>query len=368
MHVVDLLLKLISYKTVTPNEDGSYAFLQEYLDDFEVIHYDVNEVKNIFLTKKFSDDDTHLCFAGHIDVVPAGDGWSYDAFVPRIENARIYGRGAQDMKSGVAAFVTAVKDAAYFKGRLSVLLTSDEEGDAKYGTVEMLKHLKEKDLLPQYCIVAEPTCDKVFGDSIKVGRRGSINGKVIIKGKQGHAAYPQKAINPVHQIAPLLSSIAGVDLDSGDEYFAPSKLVITDIRAGMEVTNVTPGELKMMFNVRNSTKTDIEKIRAFMESKLNGLDFTLELSQSAKPFITSKKSKLIEALSESIESVCLVAPEYSTAGGTSDARFIAEFGIDVAEFGVINDTIHAPNESTTIDEVEKLYAVFSGLIKNFSNI
>lgn len=366
MNSVDMLLKLISYKTVTPNEDGAYSFLEEYLDDFEVIRHDVNEVKNIFLTKKFSDDDIHLCFAGHIDVVPAGDGWNYDAFVPRIENARIYGRGAQDMKSGVAAFVAAVKDAKYFKGRLSILLTSDEEGDAKYGTIEMLKHLKEKGLLPQYCIVAEPTCDKVFGDSIKVGRRGSINGKVTIKGKQGHAAYPEKSINPIHQLAPILSNIAGVDLDDGDEYFAPSKLVITDIRAGMEVTNVTPGELKMMFNVRNSTKTDMDKIRVFIENKLRGLDFTLELSQSAKPFVTNSHSKLVETLSSSIEDSCGVKPKYSTAGGTSDARFVAEFGIEVVEFGVINDTIHAPNESTTIDEVEKLYVIFSKFIKNFS--
>ncbi|EFK97327.1 Succinyl-diaminopimelate desuccinylase, partial [sediment metagenome] len=143
-------------------EDGSYKFIEEYLEGFEVIRYDVQEVKNIFLTKKFSDDNTHLCFAGHIDVVPAGDGWSYDAFVPRIENDRIFGRGAQDMKSGVAAFITAVKDATYFKGRLSILLTSDEEGDAIDGTIKMLQHLKEINLLPQFCIVAEPTCDKIL--------------------------------------------------------------------------------------------------------------------------------------------------------------------------------------------------------------
>ncbi|MBD3831559.1 MAG: M20/M25/M40 family metallo-hydrolase, partial [Arcobacter sp.] len=152
----------------------------------------------------------------------------------------------------------------------------------------------------------------------------------------------------------------------GDEYFAPSKLVITDIRAGMEVTNVTPGELKMMFNVRNSTKTDMDKIRVFIENKLRGLDFTLELSQSAKPFVTNSHSKLVETLSSSIEDSCGVKPKYSTAGGTSDARFVAEFGIEVVEFGVINDTIHAPNESTTIDEVEKLYVIFSKFIKNFS--
>lgn len=368
MNCVDLLLKLISYKTITPSEDGSYKFIEEYLEGFEVIRYNVEEVKNIFLTKKFNDDNIHLCFAGHIDVVPAGDGWNYDAFIPRIENDRIFGRGAQDMKSGVAAFITAVKDTKDFKGRLSILLTSDEEGDAIDGTIKMLQHLKEINLLPQFCIVAEPTCDKIFGDSIKVGRRGSINGKITIKGRQGHAAYPEKSINPIHDIAPILASIAGANLDDGDDYFAPSKLVITDIRAGMEVTNVTPGELKMMFNVRNSTKTDIDKIKTFIENKIGKLDYTLELSQSAKPFVTKTDSKLIQVLSKCIEDTCDIKPQYSTAGGTSDARFVAEFGIEVAEFGVINDTIHAPNESTTIDEIEKLYTIFTNVIKNFNNI
>ncbi len=368
MNCVDLLLKLISYKTITPNEDGSYKFIEEYLEGFEVVRYDVQEVKNIFLTKKFSDDNIHLCFAGHIDVVPAGDGWSYDAFIPRIENDRIFGRGAQDMKSGVAAFITAVKDTKDFKGRLSILLTSDEEGDAIDGTIKMLQHLKEINLLPQFCIVAEPTCDKIFGDSIKVGRRGSINGKITIKGRQGHAAYPEKSINPIHDIAPILTNIAGANLDDGDDYFAPSKLVITDIRAGMEVTNVTPGELKMMFNVRNSTKTDIDKIKTFIENKIGKLDYTLELSQSAKPFVTKTDSKLVQVLSKCIQDTCDIKPQYSTAGGTSDARFVAEFGIEVAEFGVINDTIHAPNESTTIDEIEKLYTIFTKVIKNFNNI
>jgi succinyl-diaminopimelate desuccinylase len=179
-----------------------------------------------------------------------------------------------------------------------------------------------------------------------------------LKGKQGHAAYPQKAINPVHLIAPVLSKIAGVDLDSGDEYFAPSKFVITDIRAGMEVTNVTPGELKMMFNVRNSTKTDIDDVKAFVSKAFDGLDYTLELSQSAHPFVTDSSTPIVQTIDKAIQKVCDITPKHSTAGGTSDARFVALYGIDVIEFGVINDTIHAPNERTTINEVESLYRVF----------
>ncbi|MDY0328459.1 MAG: succinyl-diaminopimelate desuccinylase, partial [Arcobacteraceae bacterium] len=244
----------------------------------------------------------------------------------------------------------------------SILLTSDEEGDAKYGTVEMLKHLKEINFLPDFAIVAEPTCEDVFGDAIKVGRRGSINGVVVLKGVQGHAAYPNKCINPVELIAPILPQIAGIDLDSGDEYFAPSKLVITDIRAGMEVTNVTPAELKMMFNVRNSTKTDIQKIEKFINDKFKGLDFTLKLSQSAKPFVTNKDSLIVQALQKSIKNITKVDTKLSTAGGTSDARFFGEFGVDTVEFGVINDTIHSINERTNISQVEALAKVFEDLI------
>jgi len=242
----------------------------------------------------------------------------------------------------------------------------DEEGDAKYGTQIVLEYLKDKDMLPDCCIVAEPTCKERFGDAIKVGRRGSINGILKLKGKQGHAAYPQKAINPIHQISKVLPKIAGVDLDSGDEYFAPSKFVITDIRSGMEVTNVTPGELKMMFNVRNSTKTTQDDIKAFVDDTFSGLDYELELVQSAYPFVTNSDTKIVQTIDKAIQEVCDITPKHSTAGGTSDARFIARYGIDVIEFGVINDTIHAPNERTTIKEVEDLYRVFSKTIELYS--
>jgi succinyl-diaminopimelate desuccinylase len=269
------------------------------------------------------------------------------------------------MKSGVAAFVQVLKETQGFKGRLSLLLTSDEEGDAKYGTVIMLEYLKEVGMLPDFCVVAEPTCEETFGDAIKIGRRGSINGYLTIKGKQGHAAYPEKAINPVHQIAPILDKIAGINLDHGDENFAPSKMVITDIRGGMEVTNVTPGSLKLMFNVRNSTKTTQEDIRIHIDSLLKDLEYTLELTQGSYPFVTKRDSKVVQKLSSSIESVTGLNTKLSTAGGTSDARFMGAFGIDVVEFGVINDTIHAPNERTSIKEVEKLYEVFRHLVEVF---
>ena len=373
---IKLLEKLISFKSITPDDDGAFDFIEEYLSDFDVIKLDIEDVKNRFFYKKFGDTNssnkTHLCFGGHIDVVPAGnlDEWICDPFTLTTKDNYIYGRGTQDMKSGVSAFMYALKSSMpqleqNFNGTISFLLTSDEEGDAKYGTIEVLKYLKDKDFLPDYAVIAEPTCEQVFGDAIKVGRRGSINGLLTINGKQGHAAYPEKAINPVHQIAPILEKVAGVNLDNGDEYFSPSKFVITDIRAGMQVTNVTPNELTMMFNVRNSTKTSKEDIERFINTHFSELDYSLELSQSAKPFVTNNSSKIVTSLQTSIKNIVGIDTSLSTAGGTSDARFFGEFGIDTVEFGVINDTIHSINERTTIKQVQDLTKVFQDLIKGF---
>ncbi len=366
MNTIDLFLKLLSFESITPDDAGSLAFIEEYLNGYEAVYINKEGVKNLFLTKKFS-EGPHLCFAGHVDVVPAGEGWDTNPFVPVIKEGKIYARGTQDMKSGVAAFVQVLKETKTFNGRLSLLLTSDEEGDAEFGTVIMLEHLKKVSLLPEYCIVAEPTCEQLFGDAIKIGRRGSINGYLTIQGKQGHAAYPEKAINPVHQIAPLLSQIAGVNLDNGDDDFAPSQMVVTDIRGGMEVTNVTPSSLKIMFNVRNSTKTTQKEINELIDKTFKNLNYSLTLTQGSYPFVTKRDSLIVKKLQRSIQTITQVETKLSTAGGTSDARFMGAFNIDVVEFGVINDTIHAPNERTSIEEVEKLYKVFLDLVKNFNS-
>ena len=364
LDIIDLFLKLLSAESITPNDGGLLEYIKNYLPDFEATWVNQCGVKNLFLTKKFS-EGRHLCFAGHVDVVPAGDGWESNPFVPMIKDGMVYARGTQDMKSGVASFVQACRDIESFSGRLSILLTSDEEGDGEYGTKIVLKHLKEIDLLPDYCIIAEPTCEEVFGDAIKIGRRGSINGFLTLKGKQGHAAYPEKAINPIHNISSILPQISEYELDDGDDNFAPSKLVITDIRSGMEVTNVTPNELKLMFNVRNSTKTDQEKLQNFMDKKFKNLDYELELQQGSYPFVTNRDSYIVNQLKEAIQEVTGLDTALSTAGGTSDGRHIAPYGIEVVEFGVINDRIHALNERTSIKEVEDLYKVFVKIIERF---
>jgi succinyl-diaminopimelate desuccinylase len=364
MTIEQLFIELLQFKSITPNDDGAMKFIKEYLNEYEVVEINKNGVKNLFLYKKFSEGE-HLCFAGHIDVVPAGDGWESDPFTPTIKDDTIYARGTQDMKSGVAAFLYALKHTKNFNGTLSTIITSDEEGDAKFGTIEVLKYLKEKNFLPDFSIVAEPTCEQKFGDAIKIGRRGSINGVLKVFGKQGHAAYPEKSINPIHQIAKILDKVAGINLDNGDEYFAPSKFVITDIRSGMEVTNVTPGELKMMFNVRNNTHTSKEDIENFISKYFRDIKYTLDLNQSAKPFVTKPDSKIVRLLDESIKEETNIKPKHSTAGGTSDARFLAEFGIKAIEFGVINDSIHAPNENTKLKYVVQLSNIFQNTINNF---
>jgi len=364
LELIELFKYLINSKSETPDDGGILDFIEEYLEGFQAIRIDVEDVKNLFIYKKFSEGE-HLCFAGHVDVVPAGEGWDSDPYVATQKDGYIYGRGTQDMKSGVAAFTQALKNTTAFKGTLSLLLTSDEEGDAINGTVKVLEYLKEHKMLPDVCVVAEPTCEEQFGDAIKVGRRGSINGYIRLKGKQGHAAYPEKAINPIHQIAQVLGSMAGVDLDDGDAYFAPSKFVITDIRAGMQVTNVTPNELTMMFNVRNNTKTTQKEVKEFVEKYLKAFDYELRLTQGSYPFKTDTDTKLVRNIDRAIEKITKILPKHSTAGGTSDARFIAAFGVDVIEFGVKNDTIHAVNERTTLKEVEALYQVFQTLIEEW---
>ncbi|MCK9473013.1 succinyl-diaminopimelate desuccinylase [Sulfurimonas sp.] len=361
MSLIELFKYMIEQKSETPEDGGLLDFIESYFDDFKAVRIDVEGVKNLFLYKKFSEGE-HLCFAGHVDVVPAGNGWDSDPYKAVERDGYIYGRGTQDMKSGVAAFVQAAKQAKEFKGTLSILLTSDEEGEGTYGTIEVVKYLKENFMLPDAVVVAEPTCEEVFGDSIKVGRRGSINGYITIKGKQGHAAYPEKSINPIDLIAPRLSNMAGVDLDNGDEFFSPSKFVITDMRAGMQVTNVTPNELKMMFNVRNTTLTTQKEVREFVEKNLQELDYELKLTQGAYPFKTDTDTKLVKNIDRAIQNITGKKPKHSTAGGTSDARHLAPLGIAVIEFGVINDTIHAINERTTAKEVESLYEVFKNLI------
>ncbi len=362
----ELFLNLLKFRSITPSDGGAFDFIKSYMQSWDFIDVNVGDTKNLIIYKKFG-DGIHLSFAGHIDVVAGGDGWDSEPFEPMERDGFIYARGTQDMKSGVCAFLFACKNVKDFNGTISMLLTSDEEGDGTHGTIEILKYLKKNDFLPDAVVVAEPTCDEIFGDSIKVGRRGSINGVIEILGLQGHAAYPQKSKNTIHEIAPHLGKLAGHLFDDGDEFFAPSQLVITDIRSGLELTNVTPGYLKLMFNVRNCLKTTKEDVQKYICEVLKDCDFKLSLKQGSFPFRTDSSSKLIKNMSLCVQKVTNIKPRHSTAGGTSDARLMGQFGIDVVEFGVINDTIHSPNERVRFSEVEGLGKVFKELIKTYNS-
>lgn len=380
---IEVLKQLVAYPSITPKECGIYQFIYGILPEFKVLEFNKNGVKNVFLYKDFGECEDvkskklesknakslHLCFAGHIDVVPPGEDWESDPFIPLEKDGFLYGRGTQDMKSGVAAFMCALREFLdsnnVFNGILSVLLTSDEEGEAVFGTQYVLQELKKLNLLPDFAVVAEPTCVEKFGDMIKIGRRGSINGKLTIKGKQGHVAYPSKCINPVELIAPILNKIAGFDLDKGSTEFEPSKIVITDIRGGMEVVNVTPNDLKIMFNVRNSTVTSLQDLQEYLENLLKEIPHSLELKQSSKPFLTDSKNKIVQTMLKVLESQNGFTPVLSTSGGTSDARYFAEFGVNVVEYGVCNDRIHSINERVKISEVEALQKSFLELLRKF---
>jgi len=363
LRVVEVFKDILSMESITPKDGGTLEYIQKYLSDFESEYFRKNGVSNLFLKKKFG-EGIHLCLAGHVDVVPPGEGWKYPPFEAVEMNGYIYGRGSQDMKSGVASMVQALNEIDHFPGTLSLLLTSDEEGDAKFGTLMVLEELAKRGELPDYALITEPTSEEVMGDVVKVGRRGSINGTITIQGKQGHVAYPQKSINPIHLIANRLPKIAGYQFDSGDDFFAPSQLVITDIRGGLEVTNVTPDNVKIMFNVRNSTKTALEDVEEHIREVFDGLNYTLSISQSSKPFLTDSNSLIVEIVRESVEKVCNTTPQLTTGGGTSDARFFAQYGIKVVEFGVMNDRIHSIDERTSIDEVEKLYRTIKTILKS----
>lgn len=384
---LQFLQKLITYPTITPQECGIYELILNKLNslsqdkDFEVLKIEQEKegVKNLFFLIAPKDIDKsklqHFCFAGHIDVVPTGEGWDFEPFCGAQDEKYIYGRGAQDMKGGVSAFIYAITETLEsqdFKQTfldsacmVSILLTSDEEGDGTYGTKYMLEELKKRDLLPHSCIVAEPTSINKTGDMIKIGRRGSINGILKIEGKQGHVAYPEKCVNPIELLGAKLGALAGIALDNGDCHFSPSKLVITDIRSGMEVVNVTPQNLKIMFNVRNSPLSNEDSIRTYIKEVFKETPYELSLKTNSLPFITDSQNALIGLLCESIKHIADISPTLSTSGGTSDARFFAQYGIDVVELGVPNDRIHAVNERVLISDILLLCDIFKYFLQLF---
>jgi len=311
-----------------------------------------------------------LCFAGHTDVVPSGDPghWQSPPFAPEIRDGLLYGRGAADMKGSLAAMITATEAfvAAHptHRGRLAYLITSDEEGVAVNGTAKVVDWLKDHNLIPDWCLVGEPSSNKYCGDVVKNGRRGSLGAELVVNGVQGHVAYPQLADNPIHRALPALDDLCSEIWDSGNEFFPATSFQISNINGGTGATNVIPDELRVLFNFRFSTEVTAAQLQARTQAILDRhhLDYRIHWQLSGEPFLTGR-GPLVDAVAASILHTTGLEPELSTAGGTSDGRFIAPLGTEVVELGPVNASIHKVDEHTSVAELDKLSRMYLGVME-----
>ena len=362
---LELTQQLIARRSVTPTDDGCQALIAERLRPAGFVAETIatNGVTNAWLRRGSA--APVFVFAGHTDVVPSGplDRWSSDPFAPTIRNGTLYGRGAADMKSSVAAFVVAaeqfVSENVAHRGSIALLLTSDEEGPATDGTVKVVEALRARGETFDYCIVGEPTCVDALGDTIKNGRRGSLSGRLVVAGIQGHVAYPELVRNPVHQVAPALAELAAERWDNGNEFFPPTTFQISNIRAGTGALNVVPVSCEIDFNLRFAPVSTAESLMKRIESILHkhGLEFSIVWTVGAQPFLTPP-GDLSSSITRAILEVTGRKPDMSTTGGTSDGRFISTFCPQVIEFGPTNASIHKIDEHIAVSELEPLKNVY----------
>ncbi|MCP5328849.1 MAG: succinyl-diaminopimelate desuccinylase [Sinobacteraceae bacterium] len=367
---LELTQDLISRNSVTPVDAGCQDVMARRLAaiGFEIEPLRYGNVENLWAVRGHS--GPVLCLAGHTDVVPTGplEEWRTDPFVPTIRDGYLYGRGAADMKSGLAAMVTATEDFVAERpdhpGRIAFLITSDEEGPSVDGTKKVVETLAARQQRIDYCLVGEPSSERRIGDTIKVGRRGSLSGRLTVHGVQGHVAYPQLAENPVHMLAPALAELTSRVWDQGNEYFQPTTFQISNLNAGTGAPNVIPGELKARFNLRYSPVQTLDELKETVEGVLrkHGVRYSLEWYVSGEPFYTPP-GPLSNAAVESIRELTGEAPKLTTGGGTSDGRFIAPLGAQVVELGVINSTIHKVNECVRVEDIDLLHAMYLGVMR-----
>lgn len=363
---LELTKQLISRKSLTPLDEGCIDLIGTRLApmDFNLEKMRHGEVDNLYARR--GDASPIVCFAGHTDVVPTGPvaKWDSDPFTPTVRDGMLYGRGTADMKGSIAAFVTATERfvAAYpkHKGSIALLLTSDEEGIAVDGTVRVVEALKERKELLDYCIVGEPTAVSKVGDTIKNGRRGSLSATLIVKGVQGHIAYPHLVKNPIHKAAPAIAELAATEWDKGNEYFPPTSWQISNIHGGTGATNVVPGTVEIQFNFRHSTASTVDSLKQRIHAVLDkhGLEYDMQWENSSgKPYLTPR-GDLVEAVADAIKQVTGIDTELSTSGGTSDGRFIADICKQVLEVGPVNATIHKLNECVSVNDLEALSEIY----------
>ena len=365
-----LARELIAVPSVTPDDGAGQAPLRERLAPlgFSLENMSEGGVANLYA--RYGDTGPVVAFAGHTDVVPAGpeEDWRHPPFSPTADGEWLYGRGAADMKGSLAAFTVAVERFLarhpHPAGSIALIITGDEEGPATHGTPVMVRRLAEREAIPDYCLVGEPSCTERLGDTVKNGRRGSLTGELMILGTQGHVAYPHKADNPVHRALPALQELVATEWDTGNAYFPPTSLQIPNIRAGTGAHNVIPGTLDVQFNFRFSTERTAADLRDQVHAILDrhGLRYELHWHENGVPFLT-EPGPLVNALRESILDTTGLETTLSTAGGTSDGRFIAPHGVQVAEFGPLNDTIHQVDEHVAVADLEALATIYEGVLK-----
>ena len=362
---LELARQLIALPSVTPDDHGCLDLIAARLRPLGFVceRIDVGGVANLWARRGTA--APLLCFAGHTDVVPPGpEGqWTSPPFVPTERDGNLYGRGAADMKSSLAAMVVAgerfVQNHPQHSGSLALLLTSDEEGDAVDGTVRVVEHLQRLGQIIDYCVVGEPTSVTRLADTVKNGRRGSLSGKLVVRGIQGHVAYPELVRNPIHLAASALAELAATRWDDGNEHFPPTSFQVSNIHGGTGAGNVVPGRLDIDFNFRFSTASTVEGLQAQVTALLcrHGLDFDLVWTVGARPFLTPA-GRLVDVVGEAVATVCGYRPQLSTSGGTSDGRFIADICPQLIELGPVNASIHKVDEHVALADLEPLAAIY----------
>jgi succinyl-diaminopimelate desuccinylase len=366
---LDLARALIERRSLTPDDAGCQALIAARLAPlgFAAETLIANGVTNLWLRRGVA--RPLICFAGHTDVVPTGPlaQWRSDPFTPAERDGWLYGRGAADMKGSLAAFVTGIESflAAHpaTPGSIALLLTSDEEGPSIDGTVRVVERLAARGETIDHCVVGEPTSVARIGDTIKNGRRGTLSGRLVVRGIQGHVAYPDLARNPIHTAAPALAELAAIRWDDGDAHFPPTTWQCSNIHAGTGATNVIPGTLELLFNFRHGPASTRESLAARLEGvlKKHGLDYELEWTGSGKPYLT-ERGRLADVVAEAVRAVTGNVPELSCTGGTSDGRFIADICAEVIELGPVNDTIHKIDERVRIADLDALSVIYAGIL------
>jgi succinyl-diaminopimelate desuccinylase len=368
---LELAKALIRRKSITPSDEGCQQLIIDRLVPlgFKAETFRCGDVTNLWI--RHGAARPLVVLAGHTDVVPPGprEKWSSDPFEPTIRDGKLFGRGAADMKTSIAAFVTTAERfvAAHpeHPGSVGLLITSDEEGPSVDGTVRVVEALKARGEAMDFCIVGEPSSTERFGDTIRNGRRGTLTARLVVHGIQGHVAYPHRVRNPVHLVAPAIAELATAEWDRGNEFFPPTTFQVSNIHAGTGAQNITPGSAQVDFNFRFSTESTADSLKTRVKAILDrhGLEYDIDWVQGGKPFLT-KRGRLVTTLTNAVKKVSGVTPNVNCEGGTSDGRFIIDVCSEVAEFGPVNRSIHKVDEAVALDEIEPLADIYRTAIED----